>query len=295
MPTARASGSDSRVLQASLVAILVVIVIVGAVVAGFYLAGGSDQHDDKAQLESASSAATSATSASATPSTSKGQTPGDRSTRPRRNTGPGDVGTEPAGLFCRDLYLRGYSYSAAVDYYRLHGNPNQMDADRDGVPCETVYPSSDVTAYWGDVPDGGGYYPPDVPQYDPGYAGLPGGLYCRDLYSRGVSYTDAVYYWYAEGSPDRMDADLNGIPCETVYPASDVAAYWGGGYDPGTGYAGLPAGLFCADLYSMGVSYSDAVYYWWDEGSPDRMDADLNGIPCETVYPADEVNAFWYG
>jgi hypothetical protein len=31
-----------------------------------------------------------------------------------------------------------------------------------------------------------------------------------------------------------MDADENGIPCETAYPASDVAAYWG---DP------LPTGL----------------------------------------------------
>jgi hypothetical protein len=265
---------------------------VGAVVAGYFLAGGSDKHDDKAELESATSATTSETTAtSATPSPTERQTPRDRSTRPRRNNGPGDVGAEPAGLFCRDLYLKGYSYSAAVDYYRMHGNANQMDADRDGIPCETVYPDSDVTAYWGDVADG--YYPPDVPGYDPGYAGLPGGLYCRDLYGRGVGYADAVYYWYAQGSPDRMDADLDGIPCETVYPASDVAAYWGG-YDPGTGYAGLPSGLYCADLYSMGVGYADAVYYWWDEGAPDRMDADLDGIPCETVYPADEVNDFWY-
>jgi hypothetical protein len=26
---------------------------------------------------------------------------------------------------------------------------------------------------------------------------------------------------------------------------------------------------------------------------PTRMDADGNGIPCETVYPAVVVNAFW--
>ena len=26
---------------------------------------------------------------------------------------------------------------------------------------------------------------------------------------------------------DRMDEDLNGIPCETTYPSSEVEAYWG--------------------------------------------------------------------
>jgi hypothetical protein len=35
------------------------------------------------------------------------------------------------------------------------------------------------------------------------------------------------------------------------------------------------------------------VAYWYDEGLPDRMDADGNGIPCETVYPAAVVQAFW--
>jgi hypothetical protein len=25
---------------------------------------------------------------------------------------------------------------------------------------------------------------------------------------------------------------------------------------------------------------------------PDRMDEDLNGIPCETVYPAAEISRF---
>ena len=46
----------------------------------------------------------------------------------------------------------------------------------------------------------------------------------------GYSYADAVGYWNVWGQPDRMDEDLNGYPCETVYPASDVIAYWG--FDP---------------------------------------------------------------
>jgi hypothetical protein len=43
----------------------------------------------------------------------------------------------------------------------------------------------------------------------------------------GYTYTEAVAYWTREGSPDRMDADHNAIPCETVYPHSEVVAFWG--------------------------------------------------------------------
>lgn len=60
-----------------------------------------------------------------------------------------DVRSLPAGLFCRDLNGRGFSYSAAVDYWRKNGNTDQMDADKNGIPCETVYPRGDVVAYWG--------------------------------------------------------------------------------------------------------------------------------------------------
>ncbi len=124
----------------------------------------------------------------------------------------------PAGLFCRDLQARSYSYVAAVEYWRRHGQPNQMDADRNGIPCETVYSPSDVSAYWS-VRE----LPPSAVEES---SLLPSGLLCRDLMARGVSYPDAVAYWWQEEAPDRMDADLNGIPCETVYPSSDITAYW---------------------------------------------------------------------
>lgn len=55
----------------------------------------------------------------------------------------------------------------------------------------------------------------------------------------------------------------------------------------------LEAGLFCRDLYPLGYGYSEAVAYWTKEDQPDRMDADHNGIPCETVYDRSEVVAFW--
>ena len=64
----------------------------------------------------------------------------------------------------------------------------------------------------------------------------PAGLHCRDLLkpppdsgrpdSYHLSYGLAVYYWLSEGRPDRMDADRDGIPCETVHPAHEVAAFW---------------------------------------------------------------------
>jgi len=68
------------------------------------------------------------------------------------------------------------------------------------------------------------------PDDDDGDGGLASGLFCRDLNAMGYSYADAVGYWNVWGQPDRMDEDLNGYPCETVYPAADVIAYWG--FDP---------------------------------------------------------------
>lgn len=132
--------------------------------------------------------------------------------------GPGDVRDLPAGLFCRDLMSRGYSYVAAVDYWRQNGQPNQMDVERNGIPCETVYSPSDVEAYWG-----------TSQQVSPSYVGvetLPGGLFCRDLRDLGYTYGQAVDYWFISGVPDRMDEDLNGIPCETVFPIGEVSYYW---------------------------------------------------------------------
>lgn len=56
---------------------------------------------------------------------------------------------------------------------------------------------------------------------------LESGLFCRDLAAAGYSYVQAVAYWQSHGSPDRMDADHNTIPCQTVYPEETVLAFWG--------------------------------------------------------------------
>jgi hypothetical protein len=33
-------------------------------------------------------------------------------------------------------------------------------------------------------------------------------------------------YWFADGRPDRMDAERDGVPCATVYPAAEVRDVW---------------------------------------------------------------------
>jgi hypothetical protein len=54
-------------------------------------------------------------------------------------------------------------------------------------------------------------------------AALPDGLRCADLQTLGLGPKQAVDYWFLWGRPPLMDADSNGIPCETVWP--DVARY----------------------------------------------------------------------
>ena len=54
---------------------------------------------------------------------------------------------------------------------------------------------------------------------------LPGGLFCRDVWDQGGDFVVAVAYWLNEQMPDRMDDDLNGIPCETVYPETEISRF----------------------------------------------------------------------
>lgn len=56
---------------------------------------------------------------------------------------------------------------------------------------------------------------------------------------------------------------------------------------------GYEAGLFCRDIAERDGSYGDAVAYWHSEGRPTRMDASKNGTPCQTVYPDNEIDAYW--
>jgi hypothetical protein len=91
-----------------------------------------------------------------------------------------------------------------------------------------------------------------------------------------VSFGD----WEVDGYGSAMIEDLRalcaaggvGAPCDDLDDGpSDVLS--------------LEAGLLCRDLAAQGYEYDDAVAYWNREGQPGRMDIDLDGIPCETMYP----------
>ncbi|MGY1744808.1 hypothetical protein [Blastococcus sp. SYSU D00695] len=120
-----------------------------------------------------------------------------------------------------------------------------------------------------------------VPDGDGGLASLPPGLLCQDLAALGLGPADAAAYWFYWAQPDRMDADLDGVPCETVWPEMDRYV----GVGDGDWLASLPPGLLCQDLAALGLGPADAAAYWFYWAQPDRMDADLDGVPCETVWP----------
>ncbi len=76
------------------------------------------------------------------------------------------------------------------------------------------------------------------------YRAAPHGLYCRDLLSGDPNacpftqlgtfttthYFWSLVYWSLEGEPDGMDADPNGIPCETLCAPEVVAQVLDGGF-----------------------------------------------------------------
>ena len=77
------------------------------------------------------------------------------------------------------------------------------------------------------------------------YEESPKGLFCRDLMSPDVEtwfssagttgptgYVLALVYWSLEGEPDRMDEDLDGVPCETLFDPDVVSQVLAGGPMP---------------------------------------------------------------
>ncbi len=57
----------------------------------------------------------------------------------------GEISALPEGLRCADLATFGLGPKQAVDYWFLWGAPGLMDADKDMIPCETIWP--DVETY----------------------------------------------------------------------------------------------------------------------------------------------------
>lgn len=118
---------------------------------------------------------------------------------------------------------------------------------------------------------------------------LPAGLKCKDLRTQGYSYASAHEYWVFWNVPDLMDEDLNGIPCESVYPGQAIDIFYD---DSEFVVENEPGGLSCRHLARRGYTYDDAIAYWKMHGRPTLMDEDGDAVPCEAVYPEATIEYF---
>ncbi len=238
-----------------------------------------------------------------------------------------------AGEVCRDVNAAGYGFTDALAYWVREGAPARMDADHNGLPCETVYGWDEILAVM--AFDGAPYESPEPP---PGVTiasiaadvqrqlqaawdaepdrpeGVLGPLQvtCEDS-TRLVAMGDV---FACAGVPD-TEPDFLLDPAGVVFLVLDddgaVSATWGTDVPDQTEvfrdmYEEVGTGLLCRDLVEsdeagyfsayggtpMG-NYFHALLYWFLDGMPDRMDADGDGVPCETVFSQDAIDAVWSG
>ena len=119
------------------------------------------------------------------------------------------------------------------------------------------------------------------------YAEAGGDHFCRDLHyltgSHPRAYFGAVAYWFQEGRPDRMDADRDGIPCETVYSLSDIDGVWAG--TPREEVTGIHFG-YITDLTETGSGVEITIDYAYFLGG---LEADLAAEAAGEIAPGEGV------
>lgn len=265
-----------------------------------------------------STSSTTATGPTSTTSTRPTSTTEAITTTVPTGTTLGAVIDLPGGLFCRDLVGMGYGYAAAAEYWEREGMPERMDADRNGIPCETVYPADQIRPYWS-FPTISEVVEPVQVRYDEAFASIPDppeGVHgamrisCEDAYRR-VGFGDV---FACIGEP-RVDPPFALDPVGIVFLvlSDDGAVVTNSGTDaPGTTrrllelYAQSEKGMSCADLLQSGdyfsaccstpeVNYFNTVLYWFLEGVPEGMDPDGNRRPCEDLYPQSAIDWVWSG
>jgi excalibur calcium-binding domain-containing protein len=119
------------------------------------------------------------------------------------------------GRYCAIMRTAGWSYGRAAAYYEAHGRPAHMDADGDGVPCETVYPEAvPPTVYVpSPTPEAPTYSPPPIPDH----WRTPGGNIDHDWPTNpgpGSSDPDRPIQPGPAFPGDPNDADGDGVACE---------------------------------------------------------------------------------
>ena len=279
---------------------------------------GSDSSSQATTAGSTAPPATMTTLADVSTTTSFGATTAATTTATTTSSTTTTTRTTPtdleSGLFCCDLSALGYDYESAVAYWTSEGRPERMDADRNGIPCQTVYEPAEVMAYWGDpLPTttaaptvtltrlgsyvanqwqrAGGYSIEWECQLDHGDILAAGSVAtCRPTETGEGEYP--VLTALILNDTGKVAVAQSGLPRLELAPEIIIDTFGTGKLcrdvlDPDNG---LPAFIPDSDLHYFG-----AVLYWFMEDRPDRMDADTNGIPCETLVDSDTVARFWRG
>ena len=139
-PTPSPSSRTPLVVAAATVALVVVILL-----AVIFL-NTRNEPDSAAGVVPIAVDTSTSSSATGAPKTATAPAKPAKNEPHLHDDGPGNVKDLKSGLFCRDLNVKGYSYAAAVDYWRMHGQSDQMDIDYNAIPCETVYSATDCRA-----------------------------------------------------------------------------------------------------------------------------------------------------
>ncbi|MDH3729819.1 MAG: hypothetical protein OES13_01650 [Acidimicrobiia bacterium] len=120
--------------------------------------------------------------------------------------------------------------AAVGDVFACPGLPQTDDTLRlDPVGIVMMVVGADGAARWlsgTDIPD-------NLSSLEALYQRQAGAHFCRELAEEAgipfdLGYKGAVIYWFLDGMPDRMDADRDGVPCETVFFYEEVLQVWQG-------------------------------------------------------------------
>lgn len=221
----------------------------------------------------------------------------------------------------RDGVVFGLDYATVLHYWMSLGSPDSMDDDRDGLPCETVYPP-DVVARVASSPLVAGVTTAHGPvtreqvraHAEAVLAGLtmPGPLFEDEAPDWGqasvtqpttcsgqaAATTGATQYcadWQSEYGPHQSGGVLISVlddtgrytyahgPCCGMGPSL-------GAYPPDSTCQQLTQPPTDPSDWLHGLDYPTVVFSWMLQGRPTGWDDNGDGRPCDQAYPAEAVD-----
>lgn len=221
----------------------------------------------------------------------------------------------------RDGVFLGLDYATVLHYWMSLGSPGAMDDDRDGLPCETVYPP-DVVARVTRSPLVPGAPAAGVPvtreqvraHAEAVLTGLtmPGPLVEDEAPDWGqalviqpttcggqaAATTGATLYcadWQSEYGPHQSGGVLISVLDDTgryTYAHAPCCGMgpWLGDYPPDSTCQQLTQPPTDPSDWPHGLDYPTVVFSWMLKGRPAGWDDNGDGRPCDQAYPAEAVD-----